>query len=69
MFLQVTFCVSVSLEGLGDAWGQPTRISPLDNMAKELGSHLLQVITPGNPSNLMFLKKHKITDKLIIFVM
>ncbi|KAG2456501.1 SIM2 protein, partial [Polypterus senegalus] len=31
-------------EGLGDAWGHPTRISPLDNMAKELGSHLLQVI-------------------------
>ncbi|XP_051782824.1 single-minded homolog 2 [Erpetoichthys calabaricus] len=31
-------------EGLGDAWGHPTRISPLDNMAKELGSHLLQTL-------------------------
>ncbi|MBN3297923.1 single-minded homolog 2 [Amia ocellicauda] len=31
-------------EGLGDAWGQPARISPLDNMAKELGSHLLQTL-------------------------
>ncbi|KAM6970066.1 single-minded homolog 2 [Aplochiton taeniatus] len=31
-------------DGLGDAWGQPTRISPLDNMAKELGSHLLQTL-------------------------
>lgn len=32
-----------SLAGLGDAWGQPSRIGPLDNVAKELGSHLLQV--------------------------
>ncbi|KAG7483605.1 hypothetical protein MATL_G00040180 [Megalops atlanticus] len=31
-------------EGLGEAWGQPSRISPLDNMAKELGSHLLQTL-------------------------
>ncbi|KAK1168242.1 hypothetical protein AOXY_G11137 [Acipenser oxyrinchus oxyrinchus] len=31
-------------EGLGDAWGQPSRTSPLDNMAKELGSHLLQTL-------------------------
>uniref|UniRef100_A0A674B2I2 SIM bHLH transcription factor 2 n=1 Tax=Salmo trutta TaxID=8032 RepID=A0A674B2I2_SALTR len=31
-------------DGLGEAWGQPTRISPLDNMAKELGSHLLQTL-------------------------
>ncbi|GAB0178220.1 single-minded 2 [Grus japonensis] len=31
-------------EGLGDAWGQPSRIGPLDNVAKELGSHLLQVV-------------------------
>lgn len=33
-----------SLAGLGDAWGQPSRIGPLDNVAKELGSHLLQVV-------------------------
>ncbi|XP_035289700.1 single-minded homolog 2 [Anguilla anguilla] len=31
-------------EGLGEAWGHPSRISPLDNMAKELGSHLLQTL-------------------------
>ncbi|XP_068919074.1 single-minded homolog 2 [Petaurus breviceps papuanus] len=31
-------------EGLGDAWGQPSQIGPLDNMAKELGSHLLQTL-------------------------
>ncbi|XP_059824828.1 single-minded homolog 2 isoform X1 [Hypanus sabinus] len=31
-------------EGLGDAWGQPSRASPLDNMARELGSHLLQTL-------------------------
>ncbi|MGH0174451.1 UNVERIFIED_CONTAM: hypothetical protein FKN15_007579 [Acipenser sinensis] len=31
-------------EGLGDAWGQPSRMSSLDNMAKELGSHLLQTL-------------------------
>ncbi|XP_062391572.1 single-minded homolog 2 [Sardina pilchardus] len=35
---------SVFPDGLGDAWGQPTRHSPLDNMAKELGSHLLQTL-------------------------
>lgn len=29
--------------GLGDAWGQPSRAGPLDSVAKELGSHLLQV--------------------------
>lgn len=29
--------------GLGDAWGQPSRTGPLDSVAKELGSHLLQV--------------------------
>uniref|UniRef100_A0A8C9VQR2 SIM bHLH transcription factor 2 n=1 Tax=Scleropages formosus TaxID=113540 RepID=A0A8C9VQR2_SCLFO len=34
----------VSSPGLGEAWGQPTRVSPLDNMAKELGSHLLQTL-------------------------
>lgn len=33
-----------SFAGLGDAWGQPSRIGPLDNVAKELGSHLLQVV-------------------------
>ncbi|XP_054984486.1 single-minded homolog 2 [Sorex araneus] len=31
-------------EGLGDAWGQPSRAGPLDNVAKELGSHLLQTL-------------------------
>ncbi|KAL4608728.1 hypothetical protein GN956_G24839 [Arapaima gigas] len=31
-------------DGLGEAWGQPPRVSPLDNMAKELGSHLLQTL-------------------------
>ncbi|XP_054061126.1 single-minded homolog 2 isoform X2 [Rissa tridactyla] len=31
-------------EGLGDAWGQPSRIGPFDNVAKELGSHLLQTL-------------------------
>ncbi|XP_063058189.1 single-minded homolog 2 [Engraulis encrasicolus] len=31
-------------DGLGEAWGHASRISPLDNMAKELGSHLLQTL-------------------------
>ncbi|XP_066507750.1 single-minded homolog 2 [Hoplias malabaricus] len=31
-------------DGLGEAWGQQPRISPLDSMAKELGSHLLQTL-------------------------
>uniref|UniRef100_A0A4W4FPT6 SIM bHLH transcription factor 2 n=1 Tax=Electrophorus electricus TaxID=8005 RepID=A0A4W4FPT6_ELEEL len=31
-------------DGLGEAWGQHARISPLDSMAKELGSHLLQTL-------------------------
>ncbi|KAI5182091.1 single-minded homolog 2 [Manis pentadactyla] len=31
-------------EGLGDAWGQPRRAGPLDSVAKELGSHLLQTL-------------------------
>lgn len=35
------FCVCVW--GLGEAWGQSSRVSPLDIMAKDLGSHLLQV--------------------------
>ncbi|XP_074466906.1 single-minded homolog 2 isoform X2 [Sebastes fasciatus] len=30
--------------GLGDGWGQTSRFSPLDGMAKELGSHLLQTL-------------------------
>ncbi|XP_050924358.1 single-minded homolog 2 [Lates calcarifer] len=30
--------------GLGDGWGQSPRFSPLDSMAKELGSHLLQTL-------------------------
>lgn len=36
-----------SRPGLGDAWGQPSRAGPLDTVAKELGSHLLQVV--GSP--------------------
>uniref|UniRef100_A0A672Z5R1 SIM bHLH transcription factor 2 n=1 Tax=Sphaeramia orbicularis TaxID=375764 RepID=A0A672Z5R1_9TELE len=31
-------------DGLGDGWGQSARFSPLDSMAKELGSHLLQTL-------------------------
>uniref|UniRef100_A0A3Q1ISA4 SIM bHLH transcription factor 2 n=1 Tax=Anabas testudineus TaxID=64144 RepID=A0A3Q1ISA4_ANATE len=31
-------------DGLGDGWGQTTRFNPLDSMAKELGSHLLQTL-------------------------
>ncbi|XP_023574476.1 single-minded homolog 2 isoform X1 [Octodon degus] len=31
-------------EGLGDAWGQPSHTGPLDSVAKELGSHLLQTL-------------------------
>ncbi|XP_059206939.1 single-minded homolog 2 [Centropristis striata] len=31
-------------DGLGDGWGQSSRFSPLDSMAKELGSHLLQTL-------------------------
>ncbi|XP_016326534.1 single-minded homolog 2-like [Sinocyclocheilus anshuiensis] len=31
-------------DGLGEAWGQAARVSPLDLMAKDLGSHLLQTL-------------------------
>ncbi|XP_055065073.1 single-minded homolog 2 [Misgurnus anguillicaudatus] len=31
-------------DGLGEAWGQSSRMSPLDVMAKDLGSHLLQTL-------------------------
>ncbi|XP_053560514.1 single-minded homolog 2 isoform X1 [Bombina bombina] len=31
-------------DGLGDAWGHPSRVGPMDNVAKELGSHLLQTL-------------------------
>lgn len=30
--------------GLGEAWGHSSRTSPLDNVGRELGSHLLQVL-------------------------
>ncbi|KAM6907537.1 single-minded homolog 2 [Xenentodon cancila] len=30
--------------GLGDRWGQSSRISPVDSLAKDLGSHLLQTL-------------------------
>lgn len=43
-----SLCPSLCFSGgLGDGWGHPTRFSPLDNMTKELGSHLLQVSTPA----------------------
>lgn len=29
--------------GLGEAWGQTSRTRSLDNVGRELGSHLLQV--------------------------
>ncbi|XP_023564213.1 single-minded homolog 1 isoform X2 [Octodon degus] len=35
-------------EGLGEAWGHSSRTSPLDNVGRELGSHLLQVELTGN---------------------
>uniref|UniRef100_A0A671K8W1 SIM bHLH transcription factor 2 n=1 Tax=Sinocyclocheilus anshuiensis TaxID=1608454 RepID=A0A671K8W1_9TELE len=31
-------------DGLGEAWGQSARVSPLDITAKDLGSHLLQTL-------------------------
>ncbi|XP_039216081.1 single-minded homolog 1 isoform X2 [Crotalus tigris] len=31
-------------EGLGEAWGHSSRSSPLDNVGRELGSHLLQTL-------------------------
>ncbi|XP_030055543.1 single-minded homolog 2 isoform X1 [Microcaecilia unicolor] len=31
-------------EGLGEAWGQPSRTAPSDSVARELGSHLLQTL-------------------------
>nr|XP_045011396.1 single-minded homolog 1 isoform X2 [Jaculus jaculus] len=31
-------------EGLGEAWGHSSRTSPLDNVGRELGSHLLQTL-------------------------
>ncbi|XP_051020367.1 single-minded homolog 1 isoform X1 [Acomys russatus] len=31
-------------EGLGEAWGHTSRTSPLDNVGRELGSHLLQTL-------------------------
>ncbi|KTF78142.1 hypothetical protein cypCar_00035473 [Cyprinus carpio] len=31
-------------DGLGEAWGQSSRVSPLDLLAKDLGSHLLQTL-------------------------
>ncbi|XP_024866085.1 single-minded homolog 2 isoform X2 [Kryptolebias marmoratus] len=36
--------VLVFAPGLGDGWGHSDKFSPLDNMAKELGSHLLQTL-------------------------
>lgn len=29
--------------GLGEAWGHASRTRPLENVGRELGSHLLQV--------------------------
>ncbi|XP_070700118.1 single-minded homolog 2 [Pempheris klunzingeri] len=31
-------------DGLGDGWGHSTKFSPVDSVAKELGSHLLQTL-------------------------
>ncbi|XP_062869773.1 single-minded homolog 2 [Trichomycterus rosablanca] len=31
-------------DGVGEAWGEVARCSPLDSMAKELGAHLLQTL-------------------------
>lgn len=47
LFVSVLLCLFLSV-GLGDGWGQSTRFSPLDSVAKELGSHLLQVSTGNN---------------------
>lgn len=33
--------------GLGEAWGHASRPSTLDNVGRELGSHLLQVLNLG----------------------
>ncbi len=33
----------VCVRGLGQTWGQSARVGPLDIMARDLGSHLLQV--------------------------
>ncbi|XP_027765587.1 single-minded homolog 2-like, partial [Empidonax traillii] len=43
-FFGSPWALLASLAGLGDAWGQPSRIGPLDNVAMELGSHLLQTL-------------------------
>lgn len=40
-------CLCVSA-GLGEAWGHSSRTSPLDNVGRELGSHLLQVLVAGS---------------------
>lgn len=37
--------MSLCFTGLGEAWGHSSRTSPLDNVGRELGSHLLQVLT------------------------
>lgn len=37
------------ISGLGEAWGHTSRTRPLDNIGRELGSHLLQVFTSLPP--------------------
>lgn len=37
------------ISGLGEAWGHTSRTRPLDNIGRELGSHLLQVFHPPAP--------------------
>lgn len=37
------------ISGLGEAWGHTSRTRPLDNIGRELGSHLLQVFHPPPP--------------------
>lgn len=37
------------ISGLGEAWGHTSRTRPLDNIGRELGSHLLQVFSSLSP--------------------
>lgn len=49
----VKACLCVST-GLGEAWGHSSRTSPLDNVGRELGSHLLQVQARASGRRLCF---------------
>lgn len=39
----------ILISGLGEAWGHTSRTRPLDNIGRELGSHLLQVFHARPP--------------------